>query len=146
MSRLADTEYLIRHEMVHRAWKQDKRLYTHLSFSQQRDIHDYYLGARHCTEAELLEHRQQVTKKDPSLPHRASRAFLAMLRPSATPPAPTGKLTHRGTRLSVRPLVRPDPDLDAIAKVVLDVVRNMSPEERAKLAAASRQREGRRAA
>jgi hypothetical protein len=135
MSRLNHTEYLIRHEMVHQAWERDKRFYSCLTVGQQRDIHAYFLAAHDCSDAALLEHRRQVTTSDPSLPHRASRAFLVMLRP------PVDRATTRSTKpnranrkISVRPVIRPDVDVDALAKVLLEVVQSMTTEERERLA------------
>ena len=81
MPKLTNTEYLIRHEMLRRVWGTDYKPFSYLSYQQQRDLHDYYNLSKDSTEEELLKHRAKATKADSSLPQRASRAFLAILRP-----------------------------------------------------------------
>lgn len=60
-----------------------------------------------------------------SLPHRASKAFLAFLRPPKT---------RRTGGVTVRPIARPEIDYYALTEVLLDAVEKLSPKERAKLA------------
>jgi hypothetical protein len=58
-----------------------------------------------------------------------------MLRPEDQPalvPAPTGP---RSKNIRVRPLVRPEIDTKKLAMALVDMIKNMSSEERAKLEA-----------
>lgn len=125
MPRLTNTEYLIRQEILKRVWKVKRGDFGYLSFQQQRDLHDYFAASKELTDEELLEHRQDVSKLDPSLPHRASKAFLAFLRP------PKSMAT---SRVTVRPIVRPEMDFLDLAEALLDFVDRLPAEERERFA------------
>lgn len=135
MPTLSDEDYLVRHVMLHRVWGKDTRPFTHLTYQQQSDIHDYYQPAKILTNEELLAHRKKITKTDPSLPHRASRAFLVMLRPETQPEPASAGIDAKGRKITVRPLVKPEIDTEKLASALLDMVKKMTPEERAELQA-----------
>lgn len=80
MPRLTSTEYLIRHQMLKRIWNNDRRQFSLLSYNQQRDLHDFFQPTSELDDQALLDKRSEITELDPSLPHRASKAFLAILR------------------------------------------------------------------
>ncbi len=46
-----------------------------LSPTEQWTLHSYYEFTKHLTDTESLAHRAAITRTDPSLPHRAGKAF-----------------------------------------------------------------------
>jgi hypothetical protein len=132
MPKLSNEDYLIRHEMLHRVWGTDNRHFAGLTYQQQRDLHDYYVPAKDLTNDELLAHRRKVTKQSPSLPQRASKAFLVMLKPEAQPDhyVHTDK---KGRKITIRPLVRPEIDTEKLAMALLDLAKKLSPKDKAEL-------------
>jgi hypothetical protein len=133
MPKLSNDDYLIRHEILHRVWGTDNRHFTHLKYQQQRDLHDYYDPAKDLTNDELLAHRKKVAKQHPSLPQRASKAFLVMLRPETQREPAHSSLDRKGRKITIRPLVRPEIDTEQLARALLRMAEQLTPEERAKL-------------
>lgn len=134
MPKLSNEDYLVRHEMLHRVWGRDARPYSHLTYQQQRDLHDYYAPAKNLSNEELLVHRKRVTRKDPSLPQRASKAFLVMLRPDIQKDPTPVRTDFRGRKITVRSLARPQIGTEKLAVALLDMVGKMTPQQRAALA------------
>jgi hypothetical protein len=131
MPRLTDTEYLIRHDMIARVWRGEHSRLSYLTARQQRDLHDYFQTTSTATDEELVIERRRLTEAHPSLPHRASRAFLALLRPSeSTLPG----ATRSSKNITVRPVIRPDIDVDHLARALMDLVASLPQEERDRLA------------
>jgi hypothetical protein len=46
--------------------------------SEQWTLHSYYEFTKHLSDQELLAHRAIVSKTQPSLPHRAGKAFARL--------------------------------------------------------------------
>ncbi|HEY1644796.1 MAG TPA: hypothetical protein VGF75_00235 [Candidatus Saccharimonadales bacterium] len=129
MPRLTKIKYFTRHQMVRQALLNNHGAFSFLSANQQKDMHDFYATAKDLTQDELLSYRDEVTKRDPSLPQRASRAFLAALEGKVTKP-PKSK-----SRITIHPALKPDLDIDLLAKALLDFVENLPPEQKEKFAA-----------
>lgn len=49
-----------------------------LSPTEQWALHGYYEFTKHLTDGELLAHRAAVSRVQPSLPHRAGKAFTRL--------------------------------------------------------------------
>lgn len=49
-----------------------------LSPTEQWALHSYYEFTKHMTDTELLTHRAAVSRTQPSLPHRAGKAFARL--------------------------------------------------------------------
>jgi len=133
MPRLSNTEYLIRHAMIRSAWRADKRYFSLLTYKQQRDLLHYFRPDLNGTDDVLLQHRIKVTKQDPSLPHRAAKAFLVLLRSPSEQPA-----TRAKAKPPVRPLAKPEIDVVKLTEGLMDLVGQMPPAERRKLTDDSR--------
>jgi hypothetical protein len=83
----------------------------------QLALHKYYLLTLDRTELELVAHRRNVQISDPSLPQRAGRAYARLMRGEK---AKVGYgVMPNGRVISVRPLVRPQPDVRLPAKAFL---------------------------
>ena len=49
-----------------------------LSPSEQWTLHSYYEFTKHLSDDQLIAHRAAVSKAQPSLPHRAGKAFTRL--------------------------------------------------------------------
>ncbi len=117
MPRLTTPTYLFQHHQLKALWAQDQDRYAFLSWNDQLDLRKYYLLTLDKTEVELVAHRRNVHLGDPSLPQRGGRAY-ALLRRGEKAKVSYGA-TPSGRFISVRPLMRPAPDLRLLAKAVL---------------------------
>jgi hypothetical protein len=81
------------------------------------------------TAAELIAHRRAVTEADPSLPQCAGRAYARLSRGERS--RATAGMAN-GRTLSVRSVVRPEPDLRLLAKIYIRMaMRDINePEDR----------------
>lgn len=117
MLRLNTSTYLHHHHQLKELWIVDVSAFSYLTFRDQVDLHTYFQFASDKTEAELIEHRRNVRAFDPSLPHRAGRAYAKLQRGERAPA--TSSAVPGGGRISVRPIVRPEIDLRMLAKALL---------------------------
>lgn len=79
MPRLTDADYLSQRKKLRSDWfDHHAHGFSYLSSREQYDLHRYFAVAKLFGEEELLAHRAEVTKTDPSLPQRAGRAFAAV--------------------------------------------------------------------
>jgi hypothetical protein len=76
---------------------------------------------------DLREYRRSVTRVDPSLPHRAGRAYAKLKRGEWS--KVNYAVTPNGRVISVRSVVRPDPDARLIAKVYWQMAMQEVEEE-----------------
>jgi hypothetical protein len=122
-----------------------QRAFLTLTYNQQRDLHDFYCPAKDLTDAELLAHRETITKQWPNLPQRAGKAYrkaeriyLEAMRIADGDEAIftaymrskehhfVGKPDRKGRRITLAPLARPDLDARAIAKAVLALANELT--------------------
>lgn len=75
MPRLTDHAYLQIRQELHMAWHSDPTSVFLLDALEQWALHDYYRFAENLTEPRLLEHRKEISSREPSLPQRAGRAL-----------------------------------------------------------------------
>jgi hypothetical protein len=119
MPRLTTPTYLFHHHQLKALWAKGSKQFSYLSPNDQLALHKYYLFALDKTELELVAHRRNVHSGDPSLPHRAGRAFAKLMRGERS------KVGYsqmpNGRRISVRPLTRPTPDIELLAKALLQM-------------------------
>jgi hypothetical protein len=115
MPRLTTPTYLSHHYQLKALWAEDQCLFAFLSWNDHLDLHRYYLLTLDKTEPELITHRRNVHLGEPSLPHRAGRAYAKLLRGEKSPVKYS--VMPDGRRISVRLLMRPQPDVHMLAKV-----------------------------
>ncbi len=120
--RLSNQQYLERHHGLRQFWLHDQSKFGCLTVSQQWDLHAYFVPSKDVTDEELLEHRQVTTKEQPSLPHQAGKAFAALTGrgPQTYAPDVSGPGPHR---LHVSAVANPELDTDALARALLQLVR-----------------------
>jgi hypothetical protein len=105
-------------------WHTKIPVLAHLSFVEQRALHDYFAFTKPLSEREALAHRKAVSTQDRSLPHRAGKAMKRFTLLSSIDwaeerckqQASGHKPEHRKT---VQPLISPEPNPEAIADVIL---------------------------
>lgn len=141
MPRLSDVEYLIRHDLVHNVWTNNPAYFGYLTDRQQRDIHVYFQTTSDAKDDELISRRKLLTRNNPSLPHRAGRAFLAFLRP---PVEETRPQSTKSKNTSTRIVANPEIDFPRLVETLMDQVASLPKEERDKLAEEGRNRQDRR--
>jgi hypothetical protein len=104
--------------------------YAYLTSTEQWQLHDYFQPSKYLADTELLEHRKKISKERPSLPHQAGRALAKLERHAARlavqhakPAALSQPVQHqrRGKDrvITVRSVVRPEPDLKLLARAIV---------------------------
>ena len=79
MTRLTNTTYLTQHHQLKIEWfSEHGGAFIMLSPTEQWALHRYYEFSKHLTDTELLAHRAALTRAQPSLPHRAGKAFTRL--------------------------------------------------------------------
>lgn len=147
MPRLSNELYLRRHNFLAKAWQDFARLYTILLPQDQWTVHRYYQPTKDLSDQELLDYRQQVTRDEPSLPARAGRLFVRMNRAFRTAyeyaqgdqlrfydslwQQTAGARVHQHGKRQIRiaALARPEPDLEGLARVLVQMAIDQVAEE-----------------
>lgn len=129
MPRITKQQYLDRHHLLRKDSLEASVRLGNLTTTQQWALHAYYLPRQDLTDQELLDHRGLVTAQRPSLPNTAGKAFAALQTGRASgiirdPVIIKGKM--RGSRISVRAMARPEPDVEKLAKALLYVARQIA--------------------
>lgn len=110
-----------------------------LTSAEQIAIHDFYQPSLELTDAQLRELRKRVTKVDPSLPHRAGKAYarIAPFIGDGHPPMLGGTSTVRASkrkgelrRTTVWGEVQPHIDPEQLVKILLDAAMEQLRRER----------------
>jgi len=79
MTRLTNTTYLTQHHQLKDEWSSESGgAFIMLSPTEQWTLHSYYEFTKHLTNDQLLAHRATVSEAQPSLPHRAGKAFTRL--------------------------------------------------------------------
>jgi hypothetical protein len=95
--------------------------FGYLSSNDQWDLHRFYRLTSHMTDTELIAHRRSVTKADPSLPHRAGRAYAKLSRGEWQPAVYAG--TANGKAIMVRSVVNPQPNAELFARALIELAK-----------------------
>ena len=116
MPRVTYETYRKRHLILRQLWSERQGLFILISPMEQWALHEYYLTTQ------------------PSLPHRAGKAYAALdRRIMAGRPiqnaVPTGSQRKGAKVLTVRSLVRPQPDMDLLVKTLISMVERRTAEE-----------------
>jgi uridine kinase len=123
MSRLTKIHYLKTCHTLAKKWREDKGDYAFYSEQDQRYIHDYFRPSEDLTDEQRLAHRIAITKLHPSLPAKAGRALK---KPKYEPALVVYRRRNGGKQLraiSVRAVIRPQPDAKSFAQAILDMAR-----------------------
>jgi len=128
MPRVIFTVYLARRNELIWAWENYQACFTQLHFNEQRYLHDYFRFTEALAESELRDYWQTIHAQQSSLPKCAGRAFAALRHTHVYATARqhvglAGKPSN--ATLHIRGLARPQPDLEKLAKVLLEIARGI---------------------
>lgn len=133
MTRLPNTTYLIQHHQLKDEWfSESGGAFIMLSPTEQWTLHSYYEFTKSLTDNELLAYRAAISKAQPSLPHRAGKAFTRLrvfserLVEYRAAPHPNNR--KRGVPYEVRVFSQVNPDIDpkAMAKILIEIMKERS--------------------
>jgi hypothetical protein len=129
-----------RHARLRELWLKLEGMYSLLSPRKQWDIHAYYQPSKNLTDQALFTHREIITKENPSLPSRASKAFVELVRKVEAVALASKEARQKQAPQAVhhtrpRPrvvgvevtgvVVQPEPDWDKFAWATLQHVKTM---------------------
>lgn len=130
MPRLKKHHYVARHRWLRRLWLEHEARFGVLSPAEQWDVHAYYKPSYDLSESELLKHRRSITSERPTLPARASKVFKVLVDPTADPSrAAMVQTSESGRRIRVTGVVRPEPDLEQLARALLMLAERLTEQE-----------------
>ncbi|MEC5152461.1 hypothetical protein [Cryobacterium sp. GrIS_2_6] len=138
MPRLTDIDYLKNRAALREEWVlRDGTAFVMLIPTEQVTLHDYYEPAREMGFLESVEHRRQISRTRPSLPHQAGRAF-ARIQPFldmpmseiSTPPPMTNIPGKKRRRVSVFSQVNAHIDPAVIAKIIIAAAKEDAHRDR----------------
>ena len=79
MTRLTNTTYLAQHHQLKSEWlSEGGGAFVMHSPTEQWALHGYYEFTKNLNDGELLAHRAAASRVEPSLPHRAGKAFTRL--------------------------------------------------------------------
>lgn len=133
MPRLTDQSYLRIHDQLRRFWLHDYLGYAELTPSEQRVLHDYFRPSDGLTNAELLQHRTDVTARRPSLPAQAGKAYANLIAEVAhlaatrqqlhRRPLDRSRRTRREQHVVAKSVIRSVPDVRRLARALMLMAR-----------------------
>lgn len=125
MPRVTYETYRKRHLILRQLWSEQHSLFVLISPMEQWALHEYYLCAESATEASLLAYYQHIKSTQPSLPHRAGKAYAELGRRlqegRSAQKVRAASDVNKGKVLSVRPLVQPTIDVDKFVDVLMQI-------------------------
>jgi hypothetical protein len=113
-------------------------LYSILTPTEQWELHDFYRLSEDLTKQQLIVHRHEITKRRPSLPHRAGKhrkklftVYLLAAKHSAGNQAHFNDIirfyrrgiSHKfgNRRIRVAAVVNPQIDLERLARALIEL-------------------------
>lgn len=128
MPRLSNDLYYHRYEVLRWLWLNRVGIYSYISPKEQWAIHDYFQPSKQLSFQELVDHRRTVSRERPSLPATAGRAAnqIWQLIEGQRAPRPFAQSEQRGSRqrqVTVRAVVRPEIDIEKLAKTLLELAK-----------------------
>lgn len=138
--RFTQPAYLNLHHHLRQLWRHDPGMFSLLSAPEQWDIHTFYATEWRFSDAELGE-CQKITVYDPSLPQRAGKALTKLVQEmdaldvrreakqaamATVPAGPKRKTKNVDRVIRISGVVHPTPNTDKLARVLLDVAREMA--------------------
>lgn len=144
MTRLTHSTYCDQRDFVRNVLLHAQPAWVRLLPSEQWDLYDFFAPTKTLSDAQLREHRHDMTVIDRSLPQRAGRAFkkleralavhvVEMQAQTAQPGAAVVKKTKRQSNdqvVTVRSLVHTEPDVARMTKALLALAREMVEADR----------------
>lgn len=130
MPRVTPNQYLDRRRELAAIGQHATHDYAYLTSAEQRAIHDYYCPTEALSDGYALQYRHEAGWRHSPLPHLAGRAYakLVGIRAGTVPvPAPqtryvvAGRGDTRGRAITVRAVLRPQPDIQGIVRALMSL-------------------------
>ncbi|MDZ7914151.1 MAG: hypothetical protein U5O16_20300 [Rhodococcus sp. (in: high G+C Gram-positive bacteria)] len=90
-----------------------------MSPADQQLIHDFYRPSENLSDDELKQHRRHITVTNKSLANRAGKAYARFIRGETYDALST--ITSSGRIVTIRPVLRPQPDAQLLAKALIQL-------------------------
>ncbi|WP_064444336.1 hypothetical protein [Rhodococcus sp. YH3-3] len=119
MSRLSSSTFITQHHQLKELWNSHQDSYRWMSPADQQLIHDFYRPSENLSDDELKQHRRHITVTNKSLANRAGKAYARFIR-GETYDAPS-TTTSSGRIVTIRPVLRPQPDAQLLAKALIQL-------------------------
>lgn len=136
MPRITQAKYNERHDILRDILLEESHYFSVLEPTEQWAVHEYYATSFDLTNRQLGTYRREVTKRSPSLPHRAGRAVQkfkreilaleARTKQVVAEQSPVGKRRYRrksDTFIQIGAEVHPTPDMRKLAEALIEVAR-----------------------
>lgn len=128
MPRLTNLDYLNQRQRLMVAWEFRSQLIAELKPYEQHSLHDFFAISREMYDEDAITYRQEQTKREPSLPHKAGRAYAHFEQIIAADRERRAAVTVetvpvRGAKrpkktIRVAGLVRPEHDIPGLARMI----------------------------
>lgn len=129
MPRLTNSDYLDQRHRLMIAWEFRSQLIAELEPYDQHALHDFFSISCEMYDEDAIAYRREQTKREPSLPHKAGRAYAhfeqiiaadrerrAVSTPVETKPVRGMKRPKKTVR--VTGLVKPELDVPGFARMI----------------------------
>ena len=128
MPRLTNADYLDQRHRLMVAWEFRSQLIAELEPYEQHALHNFFAMSREMYDEDVVAYRQEQTKREPSLPHKAGRAYAHLEQIIAadrerraiatveTVPVRGAKRPKKTVR--VAGLVKPELDIPGLARMI----------------------------
>jgi hypothetical protein len=118
--RLTRSQYFIRHGLLSYLWETHRQLFSLLSSTAQLELHRFFLPTVDIEEHELASYRAYINKLEPSLAHKAGKHFKEF----TTPRPEVAKIITKSKNFELRPIMKPEPDLQKLARAFIAVAKS----------------------
>jgi hypothetical protein len=133
------------------AWEGFSTVFTYLTYDQQVELHRFYATTKDFSDEEAVAYRKEVSAKEPSLPNRAGKLYARVsriaelvqkyiesqpeLKPKKAPKKVRTRVPSSKVNIRIKALARPEPDIDKLAQILLEVAKDMARDQQDKEAA-----------
>jgi hypothetical protein len=144
MPHLTNTEYYKRYRLLNHLWQHFQDLYALLDPDEQYAIHNFYQPDRYTlSKADLIQLRKDIQATDRGLSARAARAYIKIAQAYRVVIEDNKKKDRKAAKVkpakrrklkgvSVRAVVRPEPDWDKFAYALLQYAKTIRAAEEGK--------------
>ncbi len=126
--RLTRSQYFIRQGLLSYLWSTQPQLFSLLSPTAQLELHRFFLPTVDIEEHELASYRDYINKREPSLAHKDSEHFKEFSRPRPQ----VAEIITKSREFELRPIMKPEPDLQKLARVFVRLAEQMNMTPRGK--------------
>jgi hypothetical protein len=126
LPRLSNRVYYEKHLALRQIWNEQSQTFGYLSAVEQHNIHDFFQPSKELSFEELVAHRKRISQQRPSLPAVAAKAVSKLGQYGLGLRKPRQARPVNGRQISVRAVVRPEIDVEKLAKAMLELAKEMA--------------------